>query len=319
MLPSRSSSIPGLMSDREGDRDDIKGWQEEEGVIADGLYHYQHRQEEERRNSLKRLSRYKEIEKHMLENPVGGKCEEEEYEDTELIHARKPKRRRSILKEGSHYPDSTRMAGMYFENQSETSSAQNESLSQQQKQRDDSYRRFPRELQSYLNDENNGSVQIENDGGVASNNTSSSSEQEHDSFTRQRLLRYQAIEKHLLTDNADNGKFSSTVDEDETIQIAYENIAFTTKAEENLYSESSIGQQRLRVFAGTNYSCLMLKGQSLSILFQQYATVQGLDENDLEFYYFNTKLTDQDTPGSIQLQQGDTICVRMRRANTNTA
>jgi len=145
MLPSRSSSIPGLMSDREGDRDDIKGWQEEEGVIADGLhYHYQHRQEEERRNSLKRLSRYKEIEKHMLENPVGGKCEEEEYEDTELIHARKPKRRKSILKEGSHYPDSTRMTGMYFENQSETSSAQNESLSQQQKQRDDSYRRFPR-------------------------------------------------------------------------------------------------------------------------------------------------------------------------------
>jgi speckle-type POZ protein len=56
----------------------------------------------------------------------------------------------------------------------------------------------------------------------------------------------------------------------------------------------------------------MLRTKRFSSLFRHYAKYHGLRKDDLDYYFVNS-LENEHTPGSVQLQQGDTIMVRNRK------
>ncbi|CAM9520289.1 unnamed protein product, partial [Choristocarpus tenellus] len=91
-------------------------------------------------------------------------------------------------------------------------------------------------------------------------------------------------------------------------------VEFVVKPAEDLILE---GTERsvVRVRAGTQYSCLMLKNQRFSSLFRHYAKHHGLRKDDLA-YYFTEELQNEDTPETVFLLVRDEIVVRRRRSKT---
>eukprot|EP00588_Corethron_pennatum_P019659 CAMPEP_0194331970 /NCGR_PEP_ID=MMETSP0171-20130528/57525_1 /TAXON_ID=218684 /ORGANISM="Corethron pennatum, Strain L29A3" /LENGTH=498 /DNA_ID=CAMNT_0039093651 /DNA_START=79 /DNA_END=1572 /DNA_ORIENTATION=- len=94
-----------------------------------------------------------------------------------------------------------------------------------------------------------------------------------------------------------------------------EYMEFTIEAKEDLFLRGSRSTIR-RVIAGTKYSCKILKTQRFSSLFQQYAKNYGLEKDDLEYSFVN-QLENEDTPESVQLQQGSTILVQKKRGQNS--
>jgi len=93
-----------------------------------------------------------------------------------------------------------------------------------------------------------------------------------------------------------------------------EHVEFTVEAEEDLYfTGSKTENPTRRVTAGTPYTCLMPKTQSLPSLFHRYAKHHGLQTDDLEYHFSGNPLENEDTPGSVQIQRGDIIMVRKKR------
>src|SRR6056300_261499 len=103
--------------------------------------------------------------------------------------------------------------------------------------------------------------------------------------------------------------------------LLFVHVCAILQAEEDLYLTSSSPDgseinanhhhhhhRHCRVTAGTSHPCLMLKTQRFRSLFRHYAKYHGLRKEDLEYYCFvNHSLETEDTPESVQLQQGGTI------------
>ena len=84
-------------------------------------------------------------------------------------------------------------------------------------------------------------------------------------------------------------------------------IEFVVIPQEDLFLE---GEKRklYRVGKGIPYPCQMQKNQNFGCLFRHYAKHNGLQKEDLVFY-FTSELSPEDTPESVHLMPLDEIWV----------
>jgi hypothetical protein len=92
---------------------------------------------------------------------------------------------------------------------------------------------------------------------------------------------------------------------------ARNNIEFVVKPRENLYLEGPI-RKLPRVSENEPYSCQMGKTQQFNCLFRHYAKHNGLNKDDLVFY-FTDELRPEETPETVHLMPGDEIWVERRK------
>ncbi|KAJ8613432.1 hypothetical protein CTAYLR_002310 [Chrysophaeum taylorii] len=95
----------------------------------------------------------------------------------------------------------------------------------------------------------------------------------------------------------------------------HEFIEFVCKPIEDLYI-SSAERRYVRIPAGTEYRCSMLRDQHFSSLFRHYGKHNGVDKETLVFFFTEElmqELMPSDTPRSVHLRKNDVIVIRHRR------
>lgn len=94
----------------------------------------------------------------------------------------------------------------------------------------------------------------------------------------------------------------------------HEFIEFVCKPVENLFI-SSQERKMVRIPAGTEYRCSMLRDQHFSSLFRHYGKHNGVDKESLVFFFTEElmqELMPSDTPRSVHLRKNDVIVIRHR-------
>lgn len=95
-------------------------------------------------------------------------------------------------------------------------------------------------------------------------------------------------------------------------------IEFVCKPAEDLWLGSD-ERRAVRIIAGTEYRCSMLRDQHFSSLFRHYAKHNGVDKETLAFFFTEElmqELEPSDTPRSIFLRRNDIIVIRHRHRPT---
>jgi hypothetical protein len=96
-----------------------------------------------------------------------------------------------------------------------------------------------------------------------------------------------------------------------SVQRRSQSIEFTVLSRENLYLEGK-NEILFRVKKGQSYPCQMNKDQQFSCLFSHYAKHNGLDKDNLRFFFVD-ELEQEQTPLSVHLMPEDHIHVEHRR------
>mmetsp|Transcript_1390 Transcript_1390/g.5387 ORF Transcript_1390/g.5387 Transcript_1390/m.5387 type:complete len:360 (-) Transcript_1390:593-1672(-) len=95
----------------------------------------------------------------------------------------------------------------------------------------------------------------------------------------------------------------------------HEFIEFVCKPIEDLYISTN-ERRTVRIPAGTEYRCSMLREQHFSSLFRHYGKHNGVDKETLVFFFTEElmrELEPNDTPKSVHLKKNDVIVIRHRR------
>ena len=90
-----------------------------------------------------------------------------------------------------------------------------------------------------------------------------------------------------------------------------DSIEFIIRPSESLYLEGTNKHLLLRIKVGEEYPCQMQKNQSFSCLFNHYAKHNGLDKDNLRFFFVD-ELSPDETPLSVHLMPSDEIRVEHR-------
>eukprot|EP00634_Sargassococcus_sp_CCMP2135_P008560 CAMPEP_0198647074 /NCGR_PEP_ID=MMETSP1467-20131203/2442_1 /TAXON_ID=1462469 /ORGANISM="unid. sp., Strain CCMP2135" /LENGTH=281 /DNA_ID=CAMNT_0044382675 /DNA_START=86 /DNA_END=931 /DNA_ORIENTATION=- len=95
----------------------------------------------------------------------------------------------------------------------------------------------------------------------------------------------------------------------------HEFIEFVCKPMEDLYISTN-ERRTVRIPAGQEYRCSMLREQHFSSLFRHYGKHNGVDKETLVFFFTEElmrELEPNDTPKSVHLKKNDVIVIKHRR------